>query len=75
MPEFTPLSSQQVRCPHCGSIADRYFLDIREFSAQLAKKTVPNDTIVTRTVCDHCDYLMVLCPKTDMVLEAYMAGF
>jgi DNA-directed RNA polymerase subunit RPC12/RpoP len=74
MPEFTPLSSQQVRCPHCGAIADRYFLDISQFSAQLAQKGL-TDTLVTRTVCDHCDYLMVLCPKGDMVLEAYMAGF
>ncbi|MBX2862706.1 MAG: hypothetical protein KTR27_04055 [Leptolyngbyaceae cyanobacterium MAG.088] len=74
MPELKPLSSQQVRCPHCGAIADRYFLDISQFSEQLADKNV-SDNFVTRTVCDHCDYLMVLCSKSDMVLEAYMAGF
>ncbi|MGD1858049.1 MAG: hypothetical protein ACFB2W_27750 [Leptolyngbyaceae cyanobacterium] len=74
MPELTPLSHQQVRCPHCGAIADRYFLDLDQFSHQIAQKCAADDC-VTRTVCDHCDYLMVLCTKSDAVLEAYMAGF
>ncbi len=74
MPEFIPLSSQQVRCPHCGAIADRYFLDISQFSEQIVQRCAADD-FVTRTVCDHCDYLMVLCTKSDAVLEAYMAGF
>ncbi|MEM7062084.1 MAG: pyruvate formate lyase-activating protein [Cyanobacteria bacterium P01_B01_bin.77] len=69
-----PLSSQQVRCPHCGAVADRYFLDVSQFSAHIAQRCAA-DHLVTRTVCDHCDYLMVLCPKSDAVIEAYMAGF
>ncbi|NEQ52619.1 MAG: hypothetical protein F6K11_21185, partial [Leptolyngbya sp. SIO3F4] len=70
MPEFIPLSSQQVRCPHCGAMADRYFLDINQFSQQVIQRCAADD-VVTRTVCDHCDYLMVLCTKSDAVLDAY----
>ena len=71
MPEFIPLSSQQVRCPHCGAIADRYFLDVNQLSDQLAQRC-DADEFVTRTVCDRCDYLMVLCTKSNMVLESYL---
>lgn len=74
MPKFSPLSHQQVRCPHCGAIADRYFLDISQFSKQLFQPGSA-DEVVTRTVCERCDYLMVLCSKSDRVLEAYIAGF
>ncbi|MEM8611378.1 MAG: pyruvate formate lyase-activating protein [Cyanobacteria bacterium P01_H01_bin.105] len=74
MPKFKPLSSQQVRCPHCGAIAERYFLDISQLSEQLAHRCAADD-FVTRTVCEQCDYLMMLCTKSDAVLEAYMAGF
>ena len=74
MPESAPLSSQQVRCPHCGAIADRYFLDISQMSAQLAHRCAADD-FVTRTVSDQCDYLMMLCTKSNELLEVYMAGF
>ena len=74
MPACIPLSSKQVRCPHCGAIADRYFLDISQLSAEVAKRCAADD-FATRTVCDQCDYLMMLCTKSDAVLEAYMAGF
>lgn len=74
MPEFIPLSHQQVRCPHCGAIADRYFLEISQFSEQVSRRCTA-DEFATRTVCEQCDYLMVLCPKSDAVLEAYIAGF
>lgn len=74
MSQFTPLSSQQVHCPHCGAIANRYFLDISQFSAQVAQRCGTN-ACVTRTVCDKCDYLMMLCSNSATVLEAYMAGF
>lgn len=74
MPEFISYLSQQVHCPHCGAIANRYFLEISQFSEQVAQRCAA-DGFVTRTTCDHCDYLMVTCPRSDMVLEAYMAGF
>ncbi|NEP55082.1 MAG: pyruvate formate lyase-activating protein [Moorea sp. SIO3C2] len=74
MPEYVPLSHQQVRCPHCGALADRYHLDLSQFSAQIAQRCAADD-VVTRTVCDRCDYLMVLCTQSDVVVDAYMAGF
>ena len=74
MPEFKPLSHQQVRCPQCGAIADRYFLDINQLSAQIAQRCAADD-FVTRTVCEQCDYLMMLCTQSDAVLETYTAGF
>ena len=74
MPEFLPLSHQQVHCPQCGAIADRYFLDVSHFSKQLARRCMADER-VTRTVCDRCDYLMVLGPRGDTVLETYMTGF
>ncbi|ESA34918.1 pyruvate-formate lyase-activating enzyme [Leptolyngbya sp. Heron Island J] len=74
MSELTSLSSQQIRCPYCGAIADRYLLDISQFSEQIIQRCTA-DRFVTRTVCNHCDYLMVLCTKSDAVVETYMAGF
>ena len=74
MAELISHSSQQVHCPHCGSIAERHFLEISQFAEHIVQRCTADD-VVTRTACDDCDYLMVLCSKSDTVLEAYMAGF
>ncbi|HEY9647910.1 MAG TPA: hypothetical protein V6C88_16155 [Chroococcidiopsis sp.] len=50
---------QAVRCPNCGSPAERHYL----VSHQL-----------TRTQCPTCDYLMVMCDRTGRVIEAYAPG-
>lgn len=50
---------QNVRCPNCGSEAERYYV----LSSQL-----------TRTQCLSCDYLMVMCSRTGKVIEAYAPG-
>ena len=50
---------QIVRCPNCGSEAERYHV----LSSQL-----------TRTQCSICDYLMVTCSRTGRVIEAYAPG-
>ncbi len=50
---------QNIRCPNCGSEAERYYL----LSSQL-----------TRTQCLSCDYLMVMCSDTGRVIEAYAPG-
>jgi len=49
----------QVRCPNCGSLAERHHL--------LAEQ-------LTRTQCSVCDYLMVTCAVTARVIEAYAPG-
>nr|WP_242022327.1 replication restart DNA helicase PriA [Microcoleus sp. FACHB-831] len=51
--------SQAVRCPNCGSEAERYYL---------------TSSLQTRTQCPACDYLMVTCSKTGRVIEAYAPG-
>lgn len=50
---------QTVRCPNCGSHAERHYL----LKSQL-----------TRTQCDRCDYLMITCSRTGRVVEAYAPG-
>lgn len=56
---ITPHARQAIRCPNCGSPAERYFL----LESQL-----------TRTQCPTCDYLMVTCSRTGNVVEAYSPG-
>ncbi len=50
---------QVVRCPNCGSLAERYSL---------------HDCDLTRTQCEICDYLLVTCDRTGRVVEAYAPG-
>ena len=50
---------QTVHCPNCGSLAERHHI----LSSQ-----------VTRTQCEVCDYLMVMCDRTGKVIEAYAPG-
>ena len=50
---------QNIRCPNCGSEAERYYI----LNSQL-----------TRTQCLRCDYLMVMCSRTGKVIEAYAPG-
>jgi ribosomal protein S27AE len=55
----TVLKIERVRCPNCGSYAERHhLLDIQ----------------ITRTQCGSCDYLMVMSSKSGKVIEAYAPG-
>jgi ribosomal protein L32 len=49
----------QVRCPNCGSYAERHHLTSRQ---------------LIRTQCASCDYLMITCSATGKVIEAYAPG-
>jgi uncharacterized Zn finger protein len=50
---------QEVRCPNCGSYAERhYFIKSN----------------VMQTQCPVCDYLMINCSRTGKVIEAYAPG-
>ncbi|MEB3827662.1 replication restart DNA helicase PriA [Phormidium sp. CCY1219] len=50
---------QAIRCPNCGSHAERYhFLHRNQVQTQ----------------CPFCDYLMVTCSRTGRVVEAYAPG-
>lgn len=50
---------QTVRCPNCGSYAERSYLGEQD---------------IIQTQCPACDYLMVNCYSTGKVLEAYAPG-
>ena len=50
---------QAVRCPNCGSFAEREYLSSHQ---------------LIRTQCPSCDYLMILCSETNRVIEAYAPG-
>ena len=52
-------TAQIVRCPNCGSEAERHHL---------------TDNDLTRTQCQACDYLMITCSLTGKVIEAYAPG-
>ncbi|AFZ18170.1 hypothetical protein [Allocoleopsis franciscana] len=51
--------TQKVRCPNCGSHAERLFFQT---------------THITQTQCPACDYLMINCSRTGRVVEAYAPG-
>jgi predicted RNA-binding Zn-ribbon protein involved in translation (DUF1610 family) len=48
-----------VHCPNCGGFAERSHRQSEH---------------ITRTQCNHCDYLMVTCSLTQRVIEAYAPG-
>lgn len=50
---------EMVRCPNCGSYAERHHL--------------PSEQLI-RTQCSTCDYLMITCAATGKVIEAYAPG-
>ncbi|MBE9179416.1 replication restart DNA helicase PriA [Oculatella sp. LEGE 06141] len=52
-------TSQTIRCPNCGCLAERHYL--------LNQQTI-------QTQCPSCDYLMVTCSRTGNVVEAYAPG-
>ena len=50
---------QQIHCPNCGSHAEKHYL---------------SDSTLVRVQCSHCDYLLVTCSATGVVVEAYAPG-
>jgi len=58
-----------IRCPNCGSLAQRHLFDEGESICQSCP-----DQQVSQTECPSCDYLLVMCWKNGKVLEAYAPG-
>ncbi len=50
---------ESIRCPNCGSIAERHHLS---YLAQI------------KTQCEECDYLLITCTRSGHVLESYAPG-
>lgn len=57
--QIIPENTQVVRCPNCGSFAERHYHSQKKF---------------TQTQCSFCDYLMVTCSQSGRVIEAYAPG-
>ena len=56
---------QTVRCPTCGSLAERRLLSSCQTSI---------GECCVRTACEACDYLLISGSLTGRVLEAYAPG-
>jgi endogenous inhibitor of DNA gyrase (YacG/DUF329 family) len=57
-----------VRCPNCGSLAERILSDCLPTGSHCPEKQV------TQTECPACDYFMSTCWQNGRVLEAYAPG-
>ena len=53
-------------CPNCGGDATRIY-----FTSQEAAYSRCNSSQVIQTECTDCDYLMVMCARNGIVIEAY----
>ncbi len=62
-------TTQIVRCPNCGSLAQRHHIN----SEQIVYRQCSTNTII-QTECPICDYLMVTCEPQGSVLESYTLG-
>lgn len=60
---------QIVRCPNCGSCANRHFVN----DEQSTNNRYSTQEII-RTECSTCDYLMVMRSVDGSVIEAYAPG-
>ena len=62
-------TTQVVRCPNCGSFAERHHFT----SAQPTYQKCP-DQQVSQTECQACDYLLVMCSINGQVIEGHSPG-
>ncbi|AOW98127.1 hypothetical protein BJP34_00570 [Moorena producens PAL-8-15-08-1] len=62
-------TTQSVRCPNCGNMAQRHYL----IGSEASHYACAGDQ-VTKTECSVCDYLMVMCSVSGNVIEAYAPG-
>jgi DNA-directed RNA polymerase subunit RPC12/RpoP len=62
-------TTQTVRCPNCGSQAERRYFT----SEEVIYRTCPSNQII-QTECQVCDYLMVMCSRNASIVEVYAPG-
>lgn len=58
----------KIRCPNCGSVAQRLLSDRLHTSYKCPTQQV------AQTECLACDYFMAMCWQNGAVLEAYAPG-
>ena len=61
--------SQTVRCPNCGSVAERRYFH----SSAAIYSSCPRCQVI-QTECPSCDYLMAICSGNGSVVEAAGPG-
>ena len=59
----------QCPCPNCGGNATRTYFTSRDETYQRCV----SDRVI-QTECLDCDYLMVMCARNGIVIEAYAPG-
>ena len=62
-------TQQIVRCPNCGSMAQRYFWIDRPIHEKCFR-----DNCLTRIECLTCDYFLMTHSQTGKVIESYAPG-
>lgn len=66
------LVTQIVRCPDCGSLAQRHFqMGIQNSSS--SERSVDVSQVTARTECHDCDYILEICMTTGQVLASHIA--
>ena len=66
------LVTQIVRCPDCGSMAQRHF----QVGLHSPNPSVPSSDVsrvTARTECHDCDYFLEICMTTGQVLASHIA--
>jgi hypothetical protein len=61
-------TSMEIRCPNCGSLAQRLFSNRLTIGCKCPRLQV------TQTECPTCDYFITTCSQNGAVLEAYAPG-
>ena len=66
------LVTQIVRCPDCGSMAQRHF-QVGIHSSDLSVSSADMSRVTARTECHDCDYVLEICMTTGQVLASHIA--
>ena len=66
------LVTQIVRCPDCGSMAQRHF-HVGVSADKLSESSSDGSQVISRTECHDCDYFLEICMTTGQVLASHIA--
>ena len=64
--------TQIVRCPDCGSMAQRHFQVGMGVSPEFVSSS-DDSQVTARTECHDCDYFLEICMTTGQVLASHIA--
>ena len=64
--------TQIVRCPDCGSLAQRHF-QAGIHSYGLSDSSTDISQVTARTECHDCDYFLEICMTTGQVIASHIS--